>query len=59
MIISYNGAEMETKHWTEISDETFTELKNAYYAKPDMSVVKKEMVSISKGGTKHREEIAQ
>jgi len=55
MIISYNGVEMETKHWTEISDETFTELKNAYYAKPDISAVKKEMISISKGGTKNTE----
>lgn len=50
MIIKYNGEEIETKHWTEVSDEMFIQLKKDYYEKPLLSEVKKEMVSISKGG---------
>ena len=51
--IEYNGQEIVTKHWCEITDETFLELKNEYYKKPDIESVKKEIISISRGGTKN------
>ena len=50
MIINYNGETLDTKHWCEISDDTFNELKNAYYSKPSVKEVQKEMKSIAKGG---------
>ena len=53
MIISYKGESLETNHWCELSDNVFAELKKAYYAKPNIDDVKKEMVKISNGGIKN------
>ena len=53
MIISYKGETLETNHWCELSDETFKELKDAYYSKPTIEEVQKEMRAIARGGSKN------
>jgi hypothetical protein len=50
MIINYKGETLETNHWCELSDETFKELKDAYYSKPAIEEVQKEMRAIARGG---------
>lgn len=50
MIIEYKGERIETKHYTPITDEYFNQLRNEYFAKPDIEEVKNQMYAISKGG---------
>lgn len=54
-IIKYKGETLETKHYKKMSDELFLNLKKQYYEKPNFNLVKKQFVSISKGGTKNNE----
>lgn len=44
-VIRYKGETLETKHYEEISDEEFEELKKQYYEKPDFEEVKKQLKS--------------
>lgn len=53
--IEYNGETLETKHFVEISDNEFEELKEQYYRKPDYEDVKKQFVSIANGGVKNND----
>lgn len=55
VIISYKGETLDTKHFIEISDDEFNTLKKQYYEKPDFELVKKQFVTISKGGVKNNE----
>ncbi len=52
-IIEYKGQTLETKHFIDLSDEKWQELKNEYYAKPDFNDVKKQFKNIANGGTKN------
>lgn len=54
-IIKYNGETLETKHFTNISDQEYEKLRNEYYEKPNFDLVRKQFVSISKGGTKNND----
>lgn len=54
-IIKYKGEVLETKHYKELSDDKYLELRNQYYEKPDFDLVKKQFISISKGGTKNND----
>ena len=51
-IISYKGKEVVSKHYCELTDEQFKELRDAYYKKPNIEDVKEEIKKISKGGIK-------
>lgn len=53
MIIKYKGEEIDTIYYKDMSDYEFEQLRNSYYQKPDMADVKKQFVTISKGGTKN------
>ena len=48
--ITYKGQTMVSKHYCELSDELFHQLKNDYYAKPDIETVKQEIRKINEGG---------
>lgn len=48
--ITYKGKSMITKHYCEISDDEFYALREAYYQRPDIEEVKKEIRTISRGG---------
>ena len=50
--ITYKGQTMVSKHHCELSDELFHQLKNDYYAKPDIETVKQEIRKINEGGYK-------
>lgn len=52
-IIEYKGQILETKHFMELSDEKYLELKKEYYKKPEFNDVSKQFIAISKGGTKN------
>lgn len=52
-IISYKGQTLETKHFCEISDSDFENIKNTYYSKPNFNDVVKEFKNLYNGGTKH------
>lgn len=52
-IISYKGQTLETKHFCEISDSDFENIKNTYYSKPNFNNVVKEFKNLYNGGTKH------
>lgn len=54
-VINHNGETLETKHYCEISNEKFEELRNAYYEKPSFELVKKQFKTIANGGTKNNE----
>lgn len=51
--IEYKGETLETIHYAEISDEIFNKLREQYYEKPSFDNVKKQFISLSKGGTKN------
>jgi len=51
-VIEYNGEVLRTKHYAELSDAKYHELREQYYAKPDYDEVKEQFVAISKGGIK-------
>ena len=53
MKIRYNGEELDTIFYKEMSDDKFRELKNAYYEKPDFDLVRKQFLSLSKNGVKN------
>lgn len=53
MKIVYKGETLDTKHYKDMDDSKFYELRNEYYKKPDFDSVKKQFISISKGGTKN------
>ena len=55
MKITYNGETLETKHYEEITEEQFRELREQYYTKPDIEIVRKQFINISKGGTKNND----
>lgn len=52
-IISCKGQTLETKHFCEISDSDFENIKNTYYSKPNFNNVVKEFKNLYNGGTKH------
>ena len=51
--IEYNGQILETKHFVEISDDEYENLKRDYYKKPNFEEVKKQFITIKNGGTKN------
>lgn len=51
--IEYKGKKLETSLYKEITDVEFTEIKKEYYSRPDFEEVKKQFLSISKGGVKN------
>ena len=53
--ITYKGQTMVSKHHCELSDELFHQLKNDYYAKPDIETVKQEIRKINEGGIKQQQ----
>lgn len=50
MIIEYKGQQIETKHYTPITDEEFIKLRNEYFAKPTLEEVKDQLYRLSRGG---------
>lgn len=44
--IKHLNKEINTKHFTEISDNKYIELKNEYYAKPNKNIVQKELLQV-------------
>lgn len=52
-VIEYKGEVLETKHFIEISEEKYLQLKDEYYKKPDFNEVKKQFKSISNGSVKN------
>ena len=52
-VIEYKGQVLETKHYMELSDAKYFELKSEYYAKPDFDEVKEQFRVIANGGTKN------
>lgn len=52
-VINYNGQTLETKHWVEMSDYEYLDLKRQYYAKPDFDSVKQQFIAIANGGVKN------
>lgn len=50
MIISYNNQTLNTEHTCSLTDEEFDKIKKQYFAKPDFELVKKQFISLSKGG---------
>ena len=54
-IIEYNGETLETKHFVEINESEFEELKKQYYEKPDYEDVKRQFISIANGGVKNND----
>ena len=55
MLIRYKGETLDTVFYRQLSDSEFESLRNDYYSKPDFEKVKKQFISISKGGTKNNE----
>lgn len=53
--IEYNGKELITKHWVEITDEEFEQIRKDYYQKPPFEEVQKEFKNLYNGGVKHSE----
>ena len=53
MKIEYKGQVLETKHYVEINDQLYEQLKKEYYQKPDFEEVQKEFINIRNGGTKN------
>ena len=53
MIIEYKGQQIETKHYTPITDEYFQQLKEEYFAKPTLEQVKDQMYKLSRGGNQN------
>lgn len=53
MIIEYKGQQIETKHYTPITDEYFQQLKAEYFAKPTLEQVKDQMYKLSRGGNQN------
>jgi hypothetical protein len=49
--IEYLGEVLETNHFAEISDAKCEELRQAYYRKPSIDAVHKNLASIRRGGT--------
>lgn len=52
-IVEYKGQVLETKHFMDLSDSKWQELKEEYYKKPDFNEVAKQFKNIAKGGTKN------
>ena len=52
-IIEYKGKRIETKLYKEITDNEYKEIVEEYYSKPDFEEVKKQFISLSKGGVKN------
>lgn len=52
-VIKHKGQQLCTKHWCELSDEDFEQIRRDYYKKPDFDLVKKEFLNLYKGGVKH------
>lgn len=51
-VITYKGKTIESKHYCELSDEQFNQLRTDYYTKPDIQEVKREIQKINEGGIK-------
>lgn len=49
-VIEYKGETLRTKHRYPVSNELQEELKRDYYSKPDISSVRKNIQTLSKGG---------
>lgn len=53
MIIKYKDKILETSIYKEITDNNYNQIVRDYYSKPDFNTVKKQFISISKGGVKN------
>lgn len=51
--INYKGKSIETTKYLEITEEEYNKIKEEYYKKPNFENVKKQFLSISKGGVKN------
>ena len=50
-LIEYKGLTADVMYWEEVTDEKLEELRNEYYQKPNKKEVKKELKTISRGGS--------
>lgn len=50
-LIEHKGLTADVMWWEEVTDEKLEELRNEYYQKPSKSEVKKELKTISRGGS--------
>ena len=50
-LVEYKGLTADVMWWEEVSDEKLEELRKEYYQKPSKSEVKKELKTISRGGS--------
>lgn len=48
-IIKHKGEELCTKHWCELSDQDFNQIRKDYYAKPSFDLVEKEFRNLYGG----------
>lgn len=48
--IEYNGKSIKTKNWEPVTDEELAKYRNEYYARPDKSLVLKQMQKINTDG---------
>ena len=51
--ISYKGKTLQTNLYKEITDKEYQDILNEYYEKPTIEDLKKQFISISKGGVKN------
>lgn len=49
-VINYKGETLKTKHWKEMTEQEFLQLKKDYYKKPTMKEVRKEVSGIFLNG---------
>lgn len=52
-IIEFKGEVLETKHFIDLSNEKYLELKEQYYQRPEFNEVIRQFKNIAKGGTKN------
>ena len=52
-VIEYKGKKLETNLYKKITDSEYKEIIEEYYSKPSFEEVKKQFVSLSKGGIKN------
>lgn len=50
-LVEYKGLTADVMWWEEVSDKKLAELRKEYYQKPSKSEVKKELKTISRGGS--------
>lgn len=52
MIIEHKGKKLKTEHTCELSHDECRKLSDAYYKKPDFSLVNKQLIKVNNGGVR-------